>query len=549
MNFFFFFFILLLMMSVLSFLSFLYFLKLNFSIFFEWEILLLNSNYIEMIMYFDWMSLLFLSVVFFISSFVSLYSMEYMNKKKNQFILLIFLFVMSMMLFIISPNIISILIGWDGLGLVSFILIVFFQSNKSKNSGMQTILLNRVGDVMIILASWFFYLIGGMNFLYFYDFSMKLGMTMIILASMTKSAQMPFSSWLPAAMAAPTPVSSLVHSSTLVTAGIYLMMRFNNYIMQCEMMMKLLFIIGTITMFMAGVGANFENDLKKIIALSTLSQLGLMMLTLSFGLMNFSFFHLTTHALFKALLFLCAGVMIHNYKDIQDIRVLSYMVYYLPITTMCFNMANLSLCGFPFLSGFYSKDLIIEMIIISEKNAIFFILCMISTSLTVSYTFRLLYYLSFSKKMYFCMMNKSESKIFNFVLINLTFFSIISGITLNWLLNSFFNEMILSKYYKMIIPIILFKGLILSFFFIKMKKMAFFSSLWYLNFIILSFKKMPLFFGEKMFFSSNLGFFEYFGGQGLKKIIMLYPLNKNFFLSIKKTLNFSIFFFLWMFYL
>nr|YP_010181253.1 NADH dehydrogenase subunit 5 [Bactrothrips quadrituberculatus]QVD42823.1 NADH dehydrogenase subunit 5 [Bactrothrips quadrituberculatus] len=463
MNFFYLFFILLFMLSILCFVFFLYFLKLNKSIFFEWEILSVNSNYMEMVMFFDWMGLLFLSVVFFISSFVSLYSMEYMSKKKNQFILLIFLFVMSMMLFIISPNIISILIGWDGLGLVSFILIIFFQSNKSKNSGMQTIMLNRMGDIMIIFASWFYYMIGGMNFLYFYDFPMKLGMIMIIFASMTKSAQMPFSSWLPAAMAAPTPVSSLVHSSTLVTAGIYLMMRFNNYIMKCEMMMKFLFIIGTITMFMAGVGANFENDLKKIIALSTLSQLGLMMLTLSFGLMSFSFFHLTTHALFKALLFLCAGVMIHNYKDIQDIRILSYMVYYLPITTMCFNMANLSLCGFPFLSGFYSKDLIIEMFIISEKNIIFFFLCLLSTSLTVSYTFRLLYYLSFSKKMYFCMMNKSESKIFNFVLISLTFFSIISGVILNFLLNSFFEEIFLSFYNKMIIPMILIMGLLLSF--------------------------------------------------------------------------------------
>jgi NADH-ubiquinone oxidoreductase chain 5 len=191
---------------------------------------------------------------------------------------------------------------------------------------------------------------------------------LIIIAGITKRAQIPFSAWLPAAIAAPTPVSSLVHSSTLVTAGVYLLIRFSFLIY----LNNFLLYVGVLTIFIAGLSANFECDLKKIIALSTLRQLGLIIIVIGLGLNDLSFFHLMTHAIFKSLLFLCAGVFIHSYGEIQDIRHMSRLDKRLPISSFYFIICSMALCGFPFLSGFYSKDLILELFIIGNIN--FFIL-------------------------------------------------------------------------------------------------------------------------------------------------------------------------------
>lgn len=200
---------------------------------------------------------------------------------------------------------------------------------------------------------------------------------------------MPFSAWLPAAMAAPTPVSALVHSSTLVTAGVYLLIRFSYLLGESNF----LFYTGVFTMFMSGMGANFENDLKKIIALSTLSQLGLIMMVLSLGYPELSFFHLLTHALFKSLLFLCAGVFIHRIGDIQDIRHLGGASVACPVTSFYFIAASLALCGFPFLAGFYSKDLILELYFIVGVNSFMFAVVLLSTVFTLTYSVRLVYYI------------------------------------------------------------------------------------------------------------------------------------------------------------
>jgi NADH-ubiquinone oxidoreductase chain 5 len=196
---------------------------------------------------------------------------------------------------------------------------------------------------------------------------------------------------LPAAIAAPTPVSALVHSSTLVTAGVYLLIRFNVLLVDNLFGQSLLLISG-LTIFMAGLGANFEFDLKKIIALSTLRQLGLIIRILAIGYPVLAFFHLLTHALFKALLFICAGAIIHNIKNFQDIRVIGGLTLHIPLTSSCFNVANLALCGMPFLAGFYSKDLILEIVSLSYLNSFRFFLFFFSTGLTVCYSFRLVFY-------------------------------------------------------------------------------------------------------------------------------------------------------------
>jgi len=214
---------------------------------------------------------------------------------------------------------------------------------------------------------------------------------LVILAAITKRAQIPFSAWLPAAIAAPTPVSALVHSSTLVTAGVYLLIRFN-YLMGLN---NYLFYVGVFTIFISGLGANFETDLKKIIALSTLSQLGLIIITLSMGFYELSFFHLLTHALFKSLLFLCAGVFIHSMGDIQDIRHLGGVIISCPLTSFYFIGSSLALCGFPFLAGFYSKDLILEAYFMMSINTFIFLVIFFGTIFTLTYTVRLTYYLFF----------------------------------------------------------------------------------------------------------------------------------------------------------
>lgn len=214
----------------------------------------------------------------------------------------------------------------------------------------------------------------------------------VVLAAFTKRAQIPFSSWLPAAIAAPTPVSSLVHSSTLVTAGVYLLIRFNSFRVGTRFWGL---IISLLTMFMAGLGANFEFDLKKIIALSTLRQLGLIMRILFLGNSSLSFFHLLTHALFKALLFMCAGNLIHSINNCQDIRYMGSLIGQMPLTISLFRISNISLCGLPFLSGFYSKDLVLEVLSMQQFNFFIYLVFFFSVGLTARYRFRLLYYTLF----------------------------------------------------------------------------------------------------------------------------------------------------------
>jgi NADH-ubiquinone oxidoreductase chain 5 len=192
-------------------------------------------------------------------------------------------------------------------------------------------------------------------------------------------------------MAAPTPVSALVHSSTLVTAGVYLLIRFN-VILGVN---NILFYLGSLTIFISGLGANLEIDLKKIIALSTLSQLGVIIFTLSLGFYEFSFFHLLSHALFKSLLFLCAGVFIHRIGDIQDIRYLRGLNLGCPVSSFFFIACSLSLCGFPFLSGFYSKDLILESYILCHVNLFILLIVLVGTFFTATYSIRLTVYIFF----------------------------------------------------------------------------------------------------------------------------------------------------------
>nr|YP_009654882.1 NADH dehydrogenase subunit 5 [Scotinophara lurida]QCI09449.1 NADH dehydrogenase subunit 5 [Scotinophara lurida] len=510
----------------------------DFSILFDWEVITLNSSYLSMSLYFDWMSFLFMGSVLFISSMVILYSSSYMGNDlfSVRFLLIVLLFVMSMMFLIISPNLISILLGWDGLGLVSYCLVIYYQNFKSYNAGMLTILSNRIGDVAILMGIAWLFNMGSWNFIYYLKFlNQEVSFwlfCLLVLAAFTKSAQIPFSSWLPAAMAAPTPVSALVHSSTLVTAGVYLLIRFSNLLYCHDLSYFLLF--SSLTMFMAGLAANFEYDLKKIIALSTLSQLGLMMSVLFMGLSYGAYFHMLTHAFFKALMFLCAGLIIHCMNDSQDIRHMGALINCIPFTCSCFCISNLSLGGFPFLSGFYSKDLSLEYMGYFYNNLYIFILFYLSIGLTLTYSLRLIYYCFSGSNGLMNNLNYSEDKIMMYSLIFLTLMSVFSGSSLSWLIFSYPIFMCFPLILKLLPLIFVFLGFWLgyslslltlydSIFGLSLKYMVeYLSFMWFMpsfsTYMIyrpsLVFSKMSLFFmdnswGEYMISSSLFNLFNY----------------------------------------
>nr|YP_010238578.1 NADH dehydrogenase subunit 5 [Cephenemyia stimulator]QTE20635.1 NADH dehydrogenase subunit 5 [Cephenemyia stimulator] len=505
------------------------------SVFIEWEIVSLNSWSIVMTLLFDWMSFLFMSFVLIIASLVIFYSKEYMESdyKMNRFIMLVLMFVMSMMLLIISPNLISILLGWDGLGLVSYCLVIYFQNVKSYNAGMLTALSNRIGDVALLLAISWMLNYGSWNYIFYLEvmknnFEMLVVGSMVVLAAMTKSAQIPFSSWLPAAMAAPTPVSALVHSSTLVTAGVYLLIRFN-ILLSYTWVGDLLLLLSGLTMFMSGLGANYEFDLKKIIALSTLSQLGLMMSILAMGYYKLAFFHLLTHALFKALLFMCAGAIIHNMNNFQDIRLMGGLSFSMPFSTSCFNVANLALCGMPFLAGFYSKDLILEIVSLSYINIFSFFLFFFSTGLTVCYSFRLVYY-TMTGGIHFYSLNilNDEGWIMLKSMLGLLILSIFGGSVLSWLIFPSPMLIVLPSYLKLLtLMVCLFGGFVgyifskvsLFFFnksFYNYNMTYFLGSMWFMPYIS-SYGLINYFLiiGKLSLKSFDQGWSEYFGGQNL----------------------------------
>lgn len=348
-----------------------------------------------MVLILDLVSVLFLITVTLISISVIFFRTRYMANEKffSRFLFLVLSFVCRILLLILRPNSIRILLGWDGLGVTSYLLVIYYQRNKSYNAGIITALTNRLGDVGLLLCLAFLVKFGSWNF-YLFIPPLEISLILIILvgARITKRAQIPFSAWLPAAMAAPTPVSALVHSSTLVTAGVYLLIRFNYLLMSFDLL-KYLILVGVFTMFIAGLGAMRELDIKKVIALSTLRQLGVMIITIGVGFPLIGFFHLVAHAFFKALLFICAGILIHNFKDYQDIRLMSRSACFMPFTLRMFMTANLRLCGLPFMAGFYSKDLILEIFIMRRLNLFIFVIIILSTALTVLYSCRLAFLL------------------------------------------------------------------------------------------------------------------------------------------------------------
>nr|YP_010034069.1 NADH dehydrogenase subunit 5 [Colobopsis nipponica]QOW83437.1 NADH dehydrogenase subunit 5 [Colobopsis nipponica] len=524
------------MVSLVSLFMSMYLYFMDLSIILEWMIYKFNSINIEFLILLDWISCVFISIVMMISAMIMLYSMIYMQGDIyiNRFMKLVVLFICSMVLMILSPNLVSILFGWDGLGLSSYCLVIYYQNYLSYNSGMVTVLCNRIGDIGLLMSISLIYMYGSWNMLFeLKDCALTyLIMFMIMLGALTKSAQIPFSVWLPMAMAAPTPVSALVHSSTLVTAGIYLLIRFNMVLMENILMSKLLLYLATMTMFMAGLMANFEIDLKKIIALSTLSQLGLMMMILSVGGIYLSFYHLLTHAVFKSLLFMCAGIMIHCMNNNQDIRFYGKLNEFIPFTMMSFYISNMALMGFPFFAGFYSKDLIMELIFTMKFNLFMMFMILLSIMLTISYSLRLMFYTFFNEFKSGGVILIKENFIMNLSMFMLMNLSVMSGSMFFWM---FFFDMYFI-YVKGLMKCVMIGLMVMggSFMvFMYMKNLMcmymltyFFSSMWMMNLMYLWIYK-PFLFSGLEFMKMEKDWFEFFGKNILLNYINKLIMNNN----------------------
>nr|UFI48591.1 NADH dehydrogenase subunit 5 [Amalda bellonorium] len=495
----------------------------------EWTIMQVSTSSMAFMLILDPISLSFSNVVCLISGCVMMFSSSYMSHDPflSRFTWLVMLFVLSMNLLVFIPSLPALLLGWDGLGIVSFALVIYYQNMKSLGAGMITVLANRIGDVMILISIGLLVLQGHWSIISMWDYHLATWTAFsVTLAAMTKSAQIPFSSWLPAAMAAPTPVSALVHSSTLVTAGIFLVIRFFPFLESIPNFKTMLLFISVLTLLMAGIGANYENDLKKIIALSTLSQLGVMMMSLGLGMPYLALFHLYTHALFKALLFLCAGMIIHNSSNTQDIRHMGSIFNQAPLTVACMNVANLSLCGAPFLSGFYSKDLILELSLVSPTNFLMILLIFLATGMTAAYSLRLSFCSLWGKMKNSPFHGKQEKDPYvNWATTTLTLAAIIGGLGLqNIFLNFNPTTFILPFSLKMLTMTVILLGLFTAFTAWnntydsqstnKMK--FFFSTMWFLAPISAQpLTKISMTLGTNLMKSIDLGWLEILGGQGL----------------------------------
>ena len=349
---------------------------------------------LSFVMIFDRFSSLFIRFIRLISGVVFLYSSIYMYRDNTpkRFIILVNLFVLSIYLLVISPSLLRIIVGWDGLGVISFLLVMYYQNSSSLKSSLITIYTNRFGDVAILFSLYYLYSLRywAIENFYWNSFSFFLACFLII-AAITKRAQIPFSSWLPAAIAAPTPVSSLVHSSTLVTAGVYLIIRFF-YLISWFIISFIFSLIALLTSLWAGFIAYTEPDLKKVVAISTLRQLGLIMYVISLGEIKLCFFHIVCHALFKSLLFLSCGIIILLRYGNQDSRIIGSFSIITPNIFLMFIISRISLFGFPFTSGFFSKDFILELLLVKSNfffSSIILFLCCI---LTVMYRMRLFFF-------------------------------------------------------------------------------------------------------------------------------------------------------------
>lgn len=365
---------------------------------------------------FDSLSITMSLLILFISGLVQLYSRDYMGHDPHfiRFMSFLSFFAFTMLLLVTSGNYLQMFVGWEGVGLASYCLINFWHTRNEANKGaLKAIIVNRIGDIAFLIALTFLFIFWGSS-----DFSIVFSLSPLLkdikffsynivtlvsffltFAAFAKSAQLLLHVWLPDAMEGPTPVSSLLHSATMVTAGIFLIIRSSPLFNFSPNILKIIALFGIFTAFFSSIIGLTQYDIKRIIAYSTCSQLGFMMFACGISANTVAFYHLVNHAFFKCVLFLCSGVIIHALGDEQDIRKMGGLINFFPLTYPVMLIASLSLAGFPFTSGFYSKDAIIESTYaqFSEYAFSITIVALLTSFFTAFYSTRLLYLVFFGE--------------------------------------------------------------------------------------------------------------------------------------------------------